>query len=638
MQHRSRARCGVLTVGVFLGLAITAVPRISARADVTLVDQWTRRASFSYPGSEGTPIVYDTMRTEVLRLGGSLAPDMWGWDGSTWTRHVAASTPPSRDRAAMAYDEARGETVLFGGFSSSFSLLGDTWTWDGGTWTQHTPPTSPPARSGASMVYDSIRGETVLFGGSSASEQLADTWVWDGSTWTQRYPTISPPVRSNAAMAYDAGHAHAVLFGGTGVNWWESYADTWTWDGTTWTRRTPAASPSARSSAAVAYDTTRAEIVLFGGYSGPYRADTWAWDGTTWTEHLSVGSPPGRQGAGMAYDGARGEIVLFGGYGGGTSWETDTWVYVHVSLAAPGTASGYASDGCAGGTEIVDGFAGSTYVQVHAIRADSRTTWVCVRANSPSQNLGGRFSVTDAATGSPEPPTADGDVGACATSPGNAIPGQHPIEAGSVGDPSDPSTYVPFVVDAYATIGEAWICLGIGAFRQRVVVPAAGLSPPVVTFTPDRSGNHVPEATLVGTPSETCQAGGGESGRLVDLTVAGTSARLHTWQPSASVVKLCARVDGVVMTGGMLTVDTTLDDGVLPSVTTSTTDLGQCTLSVVKFDGPGIEIRRSATGALPASMCIVAGTTRLRVTVSTGDGPPSVPAAWTPDPATPGRA
>src|SRR5487761_1483689 len=62
------------------------------------------------------------------------------------------------------------------------------------TWTQQAPATSPPARYGASMAYDAATSTVVLFGGSGSgtggqgSTILGDTWTWDGSTWTKQAP------------------------------------------------------------------------------------------------------------------------------------------------------------------------------------------------------------------------------------------------------------------------------------------------------------------------------------------------------------------------------------------------------------------------------------------------------------------
>src|SRR5262245_52136863 len=70
-------------------------------------------------------------------------------------------------------------------------------------------------RSGSAMAYDSARGVTVLFGGALGfSPPYGDTWEWDGNTWIQR-ATQGPSPRWYAAMAYDSARGVTVLFGGT---------------------------------------------------------------------------------------------------------------------------------------------------------------------------------------------------------------------------------------------------------------------------------------------------------------------------------------------------------------------------------------------------------------------------------------
>lgn len=70
------------------------------------------------------------------------------------------------------------------------------------------------ARYDHAMAYDSARHVTVLFGGTtSSSEASAETWEWDGITWSQRHVT-GPSPRSGHAMAYDASRGVTVLFGG----------------------------------------------------------------------------------------------------------------------------------------------------------------------------------------------------------------------------------------------------------------------------------------------------------------------------------------------------------------------------------------------------------------------------------------
>jgi hypothetical protein len=71
-------------------------------------------------------------------------------------------------------------------------------------------------------------GTVVLFGGQGANTDLRDTWTWDGSTWTKQAPTTSPPARIFASMAYDAATRNVVLFGGQNAGP-RSFNDTWTW-------------------------------------------------------------------------------------------------------------------------------------------------------------------------------------------------------------------------------------------------------------------------------------------------------------------------------------------------------------------------------------------------------------------------
>ncbi|MCG2681743.1 MAG: S8 family serine peptidase, partial [Kiritimatiellae bacterium] len=142
-----------------------------------------------------------------------------------------------------------------------------------------------------------------------------------GSNWTQKSPATSPPARYSTAMAYDAARGQVVLFGGntTGI-----MNDTWVWNGSNWTQKSPATNPPARSSHAMAYDAARGQVVLFGGNSSSgVLNDTWVWDGSNWTQKSPASSPPARFIHAMAYDAARGQVVLFGGNGN----LNDTWIW-----------------------------------------------------------------------------------------------------------------------------------------------------------------------------------------------------------------------------------------------------------------------------------------------------------------------
>jgi len=104
----------------------------------------------------------------------------------------------------------------------------------------------------------------------------------------------------------------------------------WAWTGSTWSARTPATLPPARYADAIAYDSHRQVVVMFGGQTGfdfgvgPL-GDTWEWNGTNWSP-LAVSGPSARTFVKMVYDQRRRKMVLFGGHNG-TSFVNDTWEF-----------------------------------------------------------------------------------------------------------------------------------------------------------------------------------------------------------------------------------------------------------------------------------------------------------------------
>jgi ASPM-SPD-2-Hydin domain-containing protein/galactose oxidase-like protein len=305
---------------------------------------WTPECpATSPPARYAHDVAYDTARGQVVLFGGAdpstnaTFNDTWVWDVTNWTQKFPATSPPPKTAHAMAYDAARGQVVLFGGFTNGIPSA-DTWVWDGTNWTQKFPVTSPPISVFVGMTYDAIRQQVVLFGGGLYPNVLADTWVWDGVNWTQKFPATSPPPRIDHRLAFDATRGNVVLFGSwNGVT---SLDDTWTWDGSNWTQQFPATSPASRFSYGIAYDAALQQIVLFGGEhcddsncgSQPgspapsFFNDTWTWDGTNWTQQLPATSPPTTTLPGMTYDEARSQIVLFGG-SNGNSFVKSTWTY-----------------------------------------------------------------------------------------------------------------------------------------------------------------------------------------------------------------------------------------------------------------------------------------------------------------------
>jgi N-acetylneuraminic acid mutarotase len=271
---------------------------------------------------------------------GSSFSDTWVFDTSsnTWTQLTPTSSPSARYGSSMVFDPSSGQIILFGG-SYNGSNLDDTWSFDitANTWTELTPASPPSARYGSSMVVDASSGQIILFGGNGSSGLLNDTWAFDtrdnANTWTNLNPSVSPSARYSASAAFDPANGQIILFGGNGSS--GLLNDTWTFNArdnaNTWTNLNPSSSPSPLYGASMAFDPLNGQITLFGGSGNSGLVNqTWAFsandDANTWTE-LTLSNPPSaRYGAAMEFDPSSGQIILFGGSGNEGNLD-DTWAY-----------------------------------------------------------------------------------------------------------------------------------------------------------------------------------------------------------------------------------------------------------------------------------------------------------------------
>jgi hypothetical protein len=234
--------------------------------------------------------------------------------------------PAARSGHGMAYDAARGVTVMFGGEVGTGSarnprLQNDTWEWDGLRWRQRgLEADAPPARRDGRLVYDEGRARVLLFGGRDIdNEPLGDTWLWDGVSWTKG--PDGPPARFAHALAYDPRHGNVVLFGGAPAFLQTPFGDTWVWNGIEWQRAAEGPSGSRRSHHAIAFDVSaggdgQGALLLFGGVhleADKYQAlaDTWEWDGSSWRQLL--GTPPPVSAQHTMFTGVDGRARVFGG-------------------------------------------------------------------------------------------------------------------------------------------------------------------------------------------------------------------------------------------------------------------------------------------------------------------------------------
>ena len=471
----------------------------------TLGDAWswngTTWSSVSVSGGPsartGAGLAYDAASGLLTLFGGKGGADLadtWTWNGSAWAQLSPAASPSARDSLSIANQDSSGTIVLFGGANGG-TFDGDTWTWttapaaptgvaataaagqatvswtapiqnggaaisgytvlstpDGATATAGASATSatvtglragiaytfvvgasnsvglglasapssavttyggsastawlsgigtaPSARVGAAMAYDAATGTEVLFGGSQGGTAQSDTWTWNGSAWTKQTPATSPGARYNASIAYDAAHQQVVLFGG--ISGSTALSDTWVWNGTTWTQKSVSTFPSARSAAGMVYDSVRQQVVLFGGVNGStFSNETWVWNGSAWTKLTPATSPGARSAAAMAFDTATGLTVLFGGAAsGGASADTWTWNGTTWSPLSPGTspparsAAGSAYDAASGLVVLFGGKSGGDLADTWTFNG---TTWAQL---APASWPSARDGLTLAAQGS----------------------------------------------------------------------------------------------------------------------------------------------------------------------------------------------------------------------------------------------
>jgi len=88
-------------------------------------------------------------------------------------------------------------------------------------------------------------------------------------------------------------------------------------------------------------------------------------------------------------------------------------------------------------------------------------------------------------------PSEDGNAAACTTTPGNAVPGAHPMVSQGVGAEE-------VTLDSYVNGTTAWVCVSVGGIGVRVIASAASALP-TVSWEPDPD-NNVSDTIMIGLP------------------------------------------------------------------------------------------------------------------------------------------
>lgn len=279
---------------------------------------WQQRASTNAPASGGVGMAFDAARARtVLFAGGSNGT--WEWDGNDWTQFVTGTQPAvGLGSAAWCFDSARQRVQLL--ISFPFPTASPTlWEWDGANWTSYSPAITPSTRYRPAIAYDSVRHRLVLFGGSSLPfgtvTYFSDTWEWDGTTWSQRSPVTVPPSRTGHTMVFDATRQRVVMAAGS--NGQGELSDAWEWDGVDWTAIAPI--PESGQSHTLIADPNQQTLFLHS--RGSLRS--WRWSGTSWNLLRSWPGPMADPAA--CFDAVRGRMVMSSGAQETWEWDGTNW-------------------------------------------------------------------------------------------------------------------------------------------------------------------------------------------------------------------------------------------------------------------------------------------------------------------------
>lgn len=216
-----------------------------------------------------------------------------------------------------------------------------------GHWRVETANDMPPAEMGMAMAYHEKLGGIVLFGGvtrdGTGSRKLNETWLRKDGKWQRLFADgTAPQPRDYAAMAYDSKRGVIVLYGGRGAR--VVLDDVWELDANGWKQCTPTNfAKEARAGASLVYDSHRGVCVLIGGLGvgsgnkAETRSDVLEWDGKDWTrasDQASTGDTAAVKGpalfsAAATYDELRRCIIVHGGQDAANKEYKDTWVLQH---------------------------------------------------------------------------------------------------------------------------------------------------------------------------------------------------------------------------------------------------------------------------------------------------------------------
>lgn len=228
----------------------------------------------------------------TLNTQGPVAYQLHVWTGSSWASTLSspAALGLHNGRMASAYDPVRQESVFRAGVLGTNGVV-LVYT---GTGLITRTMASGPFNNGEqeAMAWDPIVQKVVLARNDWTNVLIGATWLgipvvrfyeWSGFGWNLRYPATAPgllgcmatDIQRQRVVIFDGDHPTSMTTGGSQPN------HTWTISAGQTTRLSTLLAPEPRQRAAMAFDSARGVMVMFGGIISTYSvqySDTWEFD------------------------------------------------------------------------------------------------------------------------------------------------------------------------------------------------------------------------------------------------------------------------------------------------------------------------------------------------------------------------
>ncbi len=227
------------------------------------------------------------------------------------------------------YDSASGHTFYDATVASCWQL---DITLATPAWADVTQgPGTPIPGVFSSGAVDPATGNAIYWVGQTVAGKTAANYMDNNQFW--QVGAAGPSARNLVGAAWDSARSKFVIYGGENVAVTDGYADTWETSGLgapyTWTDVSGSVGNAGkRISPYMAYAPAYGTI-LFGGATNPSTyapAETWAYDGATWVKQAPAASPGQRFHGVMNWNSSLGRFQIFGGASPGGDLN-EVWIY-----------------------------------------------------------------------------------------------------------------------------------------------------------------------------------------------------------------------------------------------------------------------------------------------------------------------